>query len=447
MSIVQYPKILIVGHYPGEYTGVSITLKNLFANWPPERLAVASMSSFLAMQSGMCNNYYMLGNSEVEALGILRHFYKISKSKSYVQSEQRESKQISNKHTLFSNSKKIFYASFLKPLLTKTGLLFVRFSYRVSSEFTEWISSQEIDIIFTMLGDVSSMRFARELKQCTGKQLAIYILDDWIHAHPKHTIFPQMWSRVFRPLFQKLVNEADIRMTCSKKMALEYQAMYGKDFKFFHNPVDLSRFVSLHEFGCDSSDRFKISYLGKINKDTIDGLLDLIVALDMVKEHRIVLNVYPGKVGGETNRFIKLLAKSKYLRIMPYVDNANIPEVLISSNLLFLPLGFSKESREYTRLSMPTKISEYMASKVPILLYAPNEIALTEYAIHDKWAISICKRSVPMLADTISSVFHGRIDVNEFVENAYRSAFTNHQADIVKEEFRKALSKNVINEI
>ncbi len=37
-----YPKVLVIGHYPGDFSGISIALNNLFYQGHSEKLSVAS---------------------------------------------------------------------------------------------------------------------------------------------------------------------------------------------------------------------------------------------------------------------------------------------------------------------------------------------------------------------------------------------------------------------
>ncbi len=72
-----YPNVLIIGHYPGVYSGVSITLNNLFSQWLPEKFFVASSAPIKKMLSDRVSNYYHFGQKEVR----IRFFSYFMKSK------------------------------------------------------------------------------------------------------------------------------------------------------------------------------------------------------------------------------------------------------------------------------------------------------------------------------------------------------------------------------
>lgn len=429
-----YPSVLIVGHYPGVYSGVSITLNNLFSQWTPDRLSVASNDPINKMLSERVSNYYHFGHKEVR----LRFFRYFNKSKEASQIYNMNDDKLYAKLNFDPIKPKSPFIkhslSLIKTLLEKTGLLFVLRKYCVSEDLLNWINNLKPDIIFTMLGDLSTMDFAIEIKKKTRIKLTVYILDDWVHANPANTLLPKLWSFIFNRKFKQVLEISNINIAICQKMADEYKCIYRKKFIYFHNPVDITLFEPQIK---KDNNKFVISYLGKINRDTIEGLEDLVHALEMLGNPNIMLYIYPGRV---PNNLKKLVSNKRNIEIKQTVPHSNIQSIYRNSDLLFLPLGFSKRSRRYTRLSMPTKISEYMASSVPILLYAPPEIALSEYAIKNNFAIVVSERSFLKLKSVINDIYIGEINTDLITKNAYCLAKTNHNLEFVCENFRKALT-------
>jgi len=429
-----YPNVLIIGHYPGDFSGVSITLNNLFSQWPPEKLFVASCDPINKMLSKRVSHYYHFGHNESR----IRLFGYFSRSKNVSQILSLETDKLCEMLNSNSNKTRLLTKAnshnFIKSLLRKTGISFILRKYCVSQDFLKWIQNLKPDIIFTMLGDVSTMDFAIELKNKTGLKLAVYILDDWVHANPANTLFPKIWGSAFSKKFEKVLKFSDINLVICEKMAYEYSCIYKKNFLYFHNPVDITLFKHYNQ---KDHDKFIISYLGKINRETLEGLKDLVFALNLLGNPNILLYIYPGT---ESNYLNKLVVNNKNIQIKKYIPHSNIQLVYQNSDLLFLPLGFTKKSRRYTRLSMPTKTTEYMASMVPILLYAPPEIALTEYALNNNFAIILSEKSPLKLKLIIEDIYNGKINTDLIIKNAYTLAQEKHNMEFICESFRKALS-------
>ena len=439
MSKDDYPKVLILGHYLGDHTGTTITLKNLFFNWPSNKIAVAANESIEKMLSNKCDNYYILGKKEILIKGFFKYVARLRKSEKYLRSELNYIPNNTYKSTQNKNNHFI-YKRIIKPILIRTGLFFKRFDYFISLDLLEWIDSFDPDIIFTMLGDISSMKFALELKEKTNRRFAVYIADDWIHANPYYSWFPKFWISKFEPLFLKVIDKSDIHLAICDKMVNEYEHLYKKKFLAFHNPIDVSKYQKWYYAKKTSNlNGFIITYVGKINKDTIDGLSDMIDAIEIINIHNVILNIYSGS---NNIKLISKINKSKYTFLNPYVEHDKIPELLVKSDLLFIPLSFSKLSKRYTRLSMPTKASESMVSRTPIIVYAPREIALTEYAEKKRWAFIINERSIEKLKETVLKIYNKDTSINEFVNNAYSLALKNHSKERVRNRFKNALIAN-----
>lgn len=163
-----YPNVLIIGHYPGDFSGVSITLKNLFFHWPPEKLSVASNDPINKMLSEKVSNYYHFGHKEVR----IRFFSYFMKSKEASQIYSLNDDKLSAKLNFDTNKSKSpsvkHSLSFIKKLLKKTGLSFILRKYCVSEDLLNWINNLKPDIILTILSDLSTMDFAIEIKKNQG---------------------------------------------------------------------------------------------------------------------------------------------------------------------------------------------------------------------------------------------------------------------------------------
>jgi glycosyltransferase involved in cell wall biosynthesis len=63
------------------------------------------------------------------------------------------------------------------------------------------------------------------------------------------------------------------------------------------------------------------------------------------------------------------------LKYMGALDNAGVSKQIQDSDILIHVESFEKKYRAYTKYSISTKISEYLASNRCIIAYGPNEIA------------------------------------------------------------------------
>ena len=74
----------------------------------------------------------------------------------------------------------------------------------------------------------------------------------------------------------------------------------------------------------------------------------------------------------------KIARKYRKTVFHDWVSHDEIPWILRNSRILYLPISIDKQTVKFTKYSMSTKMSEYLASGVPMLYHGPDGIAMTE---------------------------------------------------------------------
>lgn len=408
MSNVGFPKVLILCDKFDNNTGMGVTLTNLFKNWPKDRIALASygINPELCDQIRPCEVYYPLNG----------HFATANKAIN----------SVVNRGSWLKRSAKYIYA--------KLGLTDSK-KINISGEFESMISRFAPDIIFTALGDLRRIRFAQAVHGLfPSAKLALYIVDDWPDSRFKGRWFENIWRKAYDKALRKIISRSDIHLSICRKMSNVYLERYGVPFTPFHNPVDLDVWDSTAKKPIYDQEVFSIVYVGKINRDTKTQLLSLAECVEILNNRgrQVKFDIYtPSQTPNELTNF-------EHTEIKGQVSNSDIPCLLKSYSLLFLTLGFSEETRNYVKLSMPTKLTEYLASGSPILLYAPDGIALTEY-LSENGAAYICTNE-KALEETLSMAVDDQQIKEQIVLNA--SALSQkHDTTIIREQFRKALTE------
>jgi glycosyltransferase involved in cell wall biosynthesis len=222
-------------------------------------------------------------------------------------------------------------------------------------------------------------------------------------------------------------------------MSDEYLRRYGVDFIPFHNPIEPQLWESV-PFNKNQKCQ-RVIYVGKINKDTEENLITMckVVHKLILEGYNIKFEVYTPNYSGER---VKVFSKYKNCYVYNAIPQNEIPQLLRSASILFLTLGFDKHSLNYTRLSMPTKLTEYLISKVPILLYCPKEIALYKYCTNNNCALW-SNEGTNNLYTALKCLINKSGLRTSISDNAYNLAVNKHSAIIVRENFRKALLKAI----
>ena len=112
---------------------------------------------------------------------------------------------------------------------------------------------------------------------------------------------------------------------------------------------------------------------------------------------------------------------------------------MAAADLLVIPYDFDRQSVQFIKFSMSTKVSEYMASGTPILVYAPEETAVVKYARSEKWGSVVSQRNKTLLKQMIIQLIQTP-DLRESLGSQARNlASQNHDAVKVREQFRRVL--------
>lgn len=433
----HYPKVLIIGHVFHNRSGSGITLTNLFKEWPCENLAVAVNTDLEkdSINIKLCKNYYFLGNKEIKVLFPFNLIYKIGESNEINFFDQSYELKDNDKLT---QRRYLFLKSLTKTLLKDTGLNSIRFSYSLSDKFEAWIRHFNPDIIYSAVGDLDLIFLLLKIKNKLNFKIAIHIWDDWPHTLFKKTYFPKLWSKIFYKSFSKLVRVSDIRLSISEYMAADYSKKYYYEFIPFHNPVNFDEWLDTSNEKHDQNCK-KVFYFGKINDDTIKSLKLMAAVVEEINLHDKI-NIYFHILSRERDKYKKQFNIYKNVIFDEPVEYSFIPSTIKNADVLFLPLDFSSQSIEYTRLSIPTKLTEYMISGIPALVLAHPSIALNKFTKKNEWALLVESFDKNELKDWLLILLYDqklRNKLTSIAQNVVRTEFNGTQ---IRENFRKILT-------
>ena len=144
------------------------------------------------------------------------------------------------------------------------------------------------------------------------------------------------------------------------------------------------------------------------------------------------------------NISVKVLNKgflNKMLEVSSDLSKEDVIKKMKEASILFLPLSFDKKSAEYSRLSMLTKISEYLVSKTPILLYCPQDAAVSEYLRQHNAAFD-SERGTDNIIETLKEIIENNEKRELITRNAYNLAYEKHRIEDVCERFRASFFSN-----
>lgn len=439
---MSYPRVLLFGQSFNDFSGGGITLSKLFKCWPIECLAVVSYPYMLHNSSNLvCRNYYQIGMDEMRwkfPFSILKQ--KFPSGKLNISNHSRLS--VLKKTKTFRHS--LSYG-IVNPAIRWAGLIHSVSSIHISPVLINWLSDYDPEILYLQISNRESINFARELIDYLKIPSVIHMMDDWPSTISNQGPFKKYWYGIIDHEFRALLDKTDLHLSISTEMSEEYLNRYGKRFIPFHNSIESGVFNVETKVQKSEANKFRILYVGRIGTANRRSLLNFAESISKFNFPGFDIELFIYTKDHECSD-AQRIGKFKKVRINKAVDHNDIPGLLISYDLLLLPLDFTKSGLKFSRLSMPTKAIEYMASGTPILVYAPSETAIYKFCHRYECAHCISSLEHQELSGSLLKLFTDSEYRDKIILNAKHISQELFDGDKVRQEFRSIISDLVIGQ-
>ncbi len=196
---------------------------------------------------------------------------------------------------------------------------------------------------------------------------------------PLHLIIHDDWPRVadvaprFRPWldeqFRRVYRQAQSRMCVSPAMGRFYEGLYGKQAKviFPSRSSDCPCFENPPPRLAHNEGPFTVVFAGTINSNGyIEALTALQTALKEVAGHLLIF----GPLTRE--EAMRLGLNDDHTEIRGLIDSRKlISKLREEADALFVPMSFSAADRGNMEMAFPSKVADYTAVGLPLLIYGP----------------------------------------------------------------------------
>ncbi len=410
----EYPKVLVLGVKFADNTADGVTLTNLFKGWPKVNLLSASdtLNIDFCEKNIPCDDYFEFHPGKLN--------------------------QINKK----PQKKSSLYTKIRKWLIEKSGIEEFVNVHELTPSFLSFLDKNKPDAIYSAVGSVKEIIFLKKIYQAKQIPLIIHIYDDWPQIEYSKRFFKWIWAYIYKKQVQELMDMASCHLSICDAMSKEYEKRYGHKFYAFHNPVEASEWDITENNPAKKDSERSVFYMGKINFSTLPPLIDMAKAVERLNKdgYSIFFRIVSPHLNGDN---IALFEKYPHVKLeYAGYKHSELPALIRSHSFLFLPLGFQKDSVQYYRYSMLTKLSEYLISAVPIILYCPKGIALYDYCMHNDCA-QWSDEGERNLYTSVKSLLQDKMRCKIMSSNAYKLAIGAHSAEVVRENFRKVISQAV----
>jgi glycosyltransferase involved in cell wall biosynthesis len=261
------------------------------------------------------------------------------------------------------------------------------------------VRKQQIEAIFTVPWDHFTVA-AYFIHIITGVPIFMYIMDDPVGARRRDGSQPLLY-RVFMP---RLVRSCKQVWGVSEGMCEYFEMTYGIRCLSLLPLVDLEDFQQITVAKAKDLDRvLDIVYTGSIYSAQVDAMRRLVCVLGQESDRndgshtKMQLTLYTSAHAEELDR-LGLVGKNVR---RDEVKHKDIASVMAEADVAFLPLSFESDMRHIVETSFPSKIAEYLAGGVPILVHAPSYSTVAKYCRKHSCGLVVDEPSEVLLRDAL----------------------------------------------
>lgn len=344
------------------------TLEAIFAQYSKANLAQLFFSQNEEPDFDFCSNFFKITDLDVLKNSFLNNSGGAleTKNSNYTENRNTENRNTENK--------------FVNTLKQKSSLNFFRDILWASNNWKidklySWIEDFNPTIIFFMGGNLKfSHRIALHIRKKYNIPLVVFFTDDYLLYPLSLNLIDKLQKFLLLKTYKKTINASSLRFVIGDEMAREYTAFFGKEFIPIMNSVEIKdipnnknkestlRKVVIRYFGGLHLDRWKmLCRLGKIIND-----------INKAKETSISLEVF--SASQLSIEMSKAFANSSIL-YKGKVFGEDLKNMMSNSDFLIHVESDDQYYRSLTRLSVSTKIPEYLITGIPTIGYGPSEVA------------------------------------------------------------------------
>lgn len=349
-------KVLVISHNSfSDVLNNGKTFESFFKDISKENLSQIFFCTNENPDFNYCTNYFRITDTDV--LKRLLTFSSCCGKKVSIQDFQSStSSPVTHNKWYVILKNKAEYLTTLRDLLWN-------FNTWNTKTLRDWCEESNPDIVFYVGGNFGfSHKVARYLSKFLNKPLVTYFTDDYVIFPKNRNILDVIQRYRMRKFYRKTIKRSSLCFAIGDLMCAEYCIYFKKDFFPLINSVDKHSYIPYIE-----KDVVNISYFGGLHLNRWKMLVRLAMATQ-----NAVINVYSmGKLSVEIESEFKRVG----VHFHGGVTGNALQAAILDSDILLHVESDDDYNKSLTRLSVSTKIPEYLMSGRFVLGFGPPEVA------------------------------------------------------------------------
>ncbi|MDQ0072564.1 glycosyltransferase involved in cell wall biosynthesis [Variovorax boronicumulans] len=421
----QFPKVLVVSAAPiNRVDATGITMSNLFAGWPIDRIAQI-YDSPIAPDPVYCAKSWRFSSNDIGSVRLAKSAAK--RIRALRNPQGNSSGEEKNQPRNSSND---------LGLLAVVGDVV---PFKAPPALCEWAADFEPDIIYTLLGGSRICELVLQLSKNLDKPIVPHFMDDWPSTIYESHRFRKIFRSVMSRRLEGVLRRAPIGLAIGSGMAEVMSARYAKKFAYFMNCVECVREGAIIKANASNTVRF--GYVGGLHLNRWRSLLALAETIQLLALSGTPISLEICAPMKDIELYGSKFSAFSSILHLTSVSPDQVIDALISYDVLVHAESFLSEDSRYTKLSVSTKIPQYMASARPILAIGPDGLSSIQYVEQSRAGLIVTEEGAnTALAEAVHRLAQSKDLRDKLGQAGYSTALEHHDASSERLRFASVLS-------
>jgi glycosyltransferase involved in cell wall biosynthesis len=281
------------------------------------------------------------------------------------------------------------------------------------------------------------MRFVLLLSLELKVPIVPHFGDDWPATIYRSGLASGTLRRRAERYLAAIFERSPIRLVISDMMGAEYRKRYGGTYLTFLNTVDKSSYL-VNDKG-PTTGPISFVYIGGLHSGRWEALRAIGLELKKLNEIGISGHLSIFTYPQEARRYQTHLIIPPVSEVKGWVPNNEVPRVLGSADVLVHVESFRGEIPDIVRLSVSTKIPEYMMAGRSLLGFGPGNIASIGYIRDSHSGLTVETEDRTVLQEALETLICNHEKRVVLGKNARSTALMYHDSEGQRRLFADAL--------
>lgn len=420
---LRYKRLLIISHNCLSETGSNgRTLGNYLKGWPREKIAQfyihAEQPDF-----NICRNFFCLTDSEVG-----KSIVKRKVAGKVV--EEREKQDVTSKTEFIHKNNKNSILFLLRDIVWKSRLW-------NKKKLEEWLEEYNPEVILVQAGDAGFLfKLAEQIGRKYKASIVVYNTEGYYFKKVSYLQddkftkkFYPILNKRFRKDYDSLIKNSKAEIYNCALLCEDYRKVYKKENYMIMNASQFTQ-EPLRE-----DKKNTIIYAGNLGLMRHKSLIEFAEALNKVNPDMII-EVY----GKAKEQYVAdELKRCKFIKMQGFLPYDKLKEKLSESKYLLHVESFDDFYKEDLKYAFSTKIADSLAVGACLFVYAPKNMAVSQYLKGTNAAVLITDKKD--LERKIRECIDDERKSSELAHEGRKLAEKNHDIEKNRIQFQQVILK------